>query len=340
MSARWSPDHLRLHRLLLRRPKLLPQGARLLVAVSGGQDSMALTALLQDLRRLHGWELGLWHGDHRWRPQSREVAAELALWAQGQGLPLEIDGWAAPQLNESAARNWRYGCLARRAQAWRCGHVLTAHTASDRAETLLMHASRGSHRRGLASLGWCRELVPAQAQGQANPNAARICLVRPLLHFSRQDTARICQELALPIWLDPSNDDLTLSRNRIRSQVLPVLEALHPGASQRISALGERIAEEQICTTELVGLALASLRAPTGIALLRRQLTQLAPATQRQLLQHWLESHSGHGLSASQLSELVLRLAPGRGPGQLDLQGGWQLAWNREQLDLAPPGPA
>ena len=77
-GPRWSPDHLRLHRHLRRHPELLPEGATLLLAVSGGQDSMAMLALLLDLQRLHQWHLQLWHGDHRWRPESGRQAAELA----------------------------------------------------------------------------------------------------------------------------------------------------------------------------------------------------------------------------------------------------------------------
>ena len=75
MAERWSPHHLRLHRHLLRQPALLPQGGVLLVALSGGQDSMALVALLRDLQRLHHWDLQLWHGDHQWRPESGQQAS-------------------------------------------------------------------------------------------------------------------------------------------------------------------------------------------------------------------------------------------------------------------------
>ena len=79
MAAPWSRFHLRLHRLLLRRPQLLPQHATLLLAVSGGQDSMALVGLLRDLQRLHHWRLLLWHGDHGWRPESAQQASALRL---------------------------------------------------------------------------------------------------------------------------------------------------------------------------------------------------------------------------------------------------------------------
>ena len=180
MAERWSPHHLRLHRHLLRKPALLPQGVGVLAALSGGQDSMALVALLRDLKRLHHWNLHLWHGNHQWRPESGRQASELEAWAQNQGLALSIDRWAAPIHREAAARDWRYSCLIERARALKASHVVTAHTASDRAETLLLHLARGSHRRGLASLRGQREL------GEG------LQLVRPLLIFSRQDTAQIC----------------------------------------------------------------------------------------------------------------------------------------------------
>jgi len=103
LAQRWSRHHLRLHRWLLQRPELLPDGASLLVAVSGGQDSMALVGLLQDLQRLHHWRLQLWHGDHQLRVNASEQAGELARWAAQQGLPLQIGIWQEPQPAEAAA---------------------------------------------------------------------------------------------------------------------------------------------------------------------------------------------------------------------------------------------
>jgi len=169
MAERWSPDHLRLHRLLLSRPALLPQGSPLLLAVSGGQDSMALLALLGDLRRLHHWSLALWHGDHRWRADSAQQASELADWAREQDLPLTIDVWSEPEPGEAAARDWRYQRLTHQAQRMGAQRVVTGHTASDRAETLLLQLARGSHRRGLSGPQALR------------PLAGELHLARPLL---------------------------------------------------------------------------------------------------------------------------------------------------------------
>ena len=296
---------------------------------------MALLALLRDLQRLHHWPLHLWHGDHRWRPESGQVAAELAGWCSDQGLKLHVSSWLRPPeaTSEADARHWRYGQLAEQARSLGVGHVVTAHTASDRAETLLLHLARGSHRRGLASL---RSLRPLSTD-----ISEPIALARPLLPFSRADTARLCQQLKLPLWQDPSNTDRRYSRNRIRSEVVPVLEELHPGAAQRISALAERLVEEVESSNELVNLALQTLKtvASHGAApgLQRQELGGLAVANQRQLLHHWLEQGTSLSLPARQLEELLRRLQPGHPPGQADLGAGWQLRWDRCTLWQHPP---
>ena len=86
----WSRWHHRFHRHLLDQPALLPAQARLLVAVSGGQDSMALLRLLLD-RHLHHWTLHVWHGDHGWHGGSGTIASDLAAWCTDQGHTLIID---------------------------------------------------------------------------------------------------------------------------------------------------------------------------------------------------------------------------------------------------------
>jgi tRNA(Ile)-lysidine synthase len=313
MAAPWSPFHLRLHRLLLRRPQLLPPQATLLLAVSGGQDSMALVGLLRDLQRLHHWRLLLWHGDHGWRPDSAQRARALAAWADGQGLPLELQRWSNPQTNEAAARHWRLAQLQRWASEQGASRVVTGHTASDRAETLLLQLARGSHRQGMGSLRWLR------------PLNATVQLARPLLVFSRGETAQIQQQLQLPLWPDPSNDDPCFSRNR----------------SRRLSGLSSRLADEQEAQRQLEELALqALLSQPTDspAGLRRRALMALQPGNRRRLLRAWLEQQGSTELSATQLERLLERLEPQQGPGALQLPGGARLDWDRESLHHSSGG--
>lgn len=134
-----------------------------------------MTGLLLLLQRHHHWRLQLWHGDHGWRPESALQAEELGRWAAARGLPFSLERQSVLPSGgnrEAIARQWRYGCLARQALRHGCSHVLTAHTASDRAETVLLHLARGSHQRGLASLRSLQPLAPLLAVEGPDPAAS------------------------------------------------------------------------------------------------------------------------------------------------------------------------
>ncbi len=317
----WTSWHDRLHRRLLMQPQLLPQGSHLLLAVSGGQDSMAMLALLQDLAPLHSWSLSFWHGDHRWHDGSSQIAAELGAWCQQRQLRLQVDQAAPGQVpSEAKARQWRYERLQQRGLE-AGADVVTGHTASDRAETMLLQLARGSDLAGLAALPSIRPISPEGPQ-----------LRRPLLHLQRQDTLQICRDLSLPVWEDPSNQSPAFARNRIRREVLPVLEELHPGCSQRISGLAERVSQVRDSQTELGRMALEGLQTPTGLD--RRRLGALSPVTRRLLLADWLQQQGVPPLHADQLEQLSQRLREGAPGGAADLAGGWQLSWKGEELVL------
>ncbi|MCB4407998.1 tRNA lysidine(34) synthetase TilS [Synechococcus sp. MU1642] len=317
----WTSWHNRLHRRLLMQPQLLPQGSSLLLAVSGGQDSMALLALLQDLAPLHGWGLNLWHGDHGWHEDSSRIAAELKAWCQQRQLPLQVDQSAPGQVpSEAEARQWRYQRLEQRGRE-AGADVVTGHTASDRAETMLLQLARGSDLAGLAAMPSVRPLSP---EGPL--------LRRPLLHLQRDDTLQICQELDLPIWKDPSNQSSEFARNRIRQEVLPVLEELHPGCTGRFSDLAERVSQVRDSQKELSEMVLGVLQTPAGLD--RRGLGALSPASRRLLLAQWLQHRGVSALSASQLDELSRRLEKGASGGAADLAGGWQVSWKGGELML------
>ena len=327
LALAWSPWHDRLHRQLRQQPQLLPDGQPLLLAVSGGQDSMALLVLLQELQRLHHWPLNIWHGDHGWHPGSAVIAAELMSWCQHRGLTIQLD--QAPQgstTSEASARQWRYSQLQQRAEELGTD-VVTGHTASDRAETLLLQLARGTD---LAGLGALRPVRPLRND---IPDGAQ--LRRPLLGFSRADTAAMCRDLQVPIWEDPSNESPAFARNRIRAEVLPVLEQLHPGCNQRMAELAERTSQVRDTQKELSLLALEPLRTSTGLD--RRRLGALQPSTRRQLLVIWLEQQGVAGLNAALLEQLSERLVLGAAAGCCDLPGGWRLQWQGDSLSLRPP---
>lgn len=212
MSERpnWTLLHARIHQTLRQR-QLLPKHQRVLVAVSGGQDSLCLAKLLLDLQPKWEWQLAIAHCDHRW-PKDVGLADRVREVAESWGLPFYLETAAEVNTSEAAARQWRYQALIEIAQAHGYPTVVTGHTKSDRAETVLYNLIRGAGADGLQALTWQRSLAPG------------LELVRPLLEVTRSQTLQFCQELHLPIWEDPYNQDLQYARSRIRLEVLPFLK--------------------------------------------------------------------------------------------------------------------
>ncbi len=206
----WTPLHAAVHQTLRDRDLLLRQ-QRILIAVSGGQDSLCLARVLLDLQPKWMWDLAIAHCDHCWRSDSAANADFVKALAQTWHLPYFQATAASPPASESAARTWRYQQLTAIAQQHGYGVVVTGHTASDRAETLLFNLVRGSGMDGLQALTWQRPLAPG------------VMLVRPLLGLTRQQTGDFCQQQQLPIWEDSTNHDRHYARNRLRLEVLPYL---------------------------------------------------------------------------------------------------------------------
>jgi tRNA(Ile)-lysidine synthase len=184
------------------------------MAISGGQDSLCLAQLLLDLQPKWEWRLAIVHCDHRWRSDSAANAQHVWQLAQKWQLPCWIETALTPPTSEAAARQWRYWVFETVAKQGEFTHLVTGHTLSDRAETLLYNLVRGSGADGLQSLTWQRAL---------SPTAPDIWVTRPILHLTREETAAFCQVFALPIWEDSTNQNLKLRRNRIRHELMPYL---------------------------------------------------------------------------------------------------------------------
>ena len=206
----WTPLHARLHQTLRQRG-LLARRRRILIAVSGGQDSLCLMKLLLDLQPKWEWELAMAHCDHRWAADVG-LSFHVQQIAQKFGIPFYLKRASEINNSEAGARAWRYQVLSQIALDQRYHDVVTGHTKSDRAETILYNLIRGAGADGLQSLTWQRPLVND------------VQLIRPLLDITRTETLQFCQEQQLPIWEDPYNQDLNYARNRIRQELLPYLK--------------------------------------------------------------------------------------------------------------------
>lgn len=239
----WTLLHSQLHRTLRMR-QLLPASQRLLVAVSGGQDSLCLIKLLLDLQPKWQWQIAIVYCDHCWRSDSQVNGDYIEQLAQTWQIKFYRETAEVIPKTEAAARQWRYQVLSQIAQNHHFSYVVTGHTKSDRAETLLYNLIRGSGADGLQALTWQRPLLLESPPLETNLMAS-IQLVRPLLEISREQTGQFCQENNLKVWVDTTNNDLHYARNRIRQELLPYLQThFNPQVESHLAQTAELLRAE------------------------------------------------------------------------------------------------
>jgi tRNA(Ile)-lysidine synthase len=211
---------------------------------------MALLHALSGLAEELGFELAVAHVDHRMREGSAADARRTEGFAQSLGLPFflrQVD--VAPGgSREAAAREARYTSLREVAAQWGASRLAVGHTASDRAETLLLFLARGAGRRGLASMEPVHEGF----------------VIRPLSDVTRAEARAYAVAQELPFADDPTNEEPRFSRNRVRAEVLPALRRMHPGVEQRIAATAQDLAAEEALLDEIAAGERASVFSRTG----------------------------------------------------------------------------
>ncbi len=271
----------------------LADGGRLLLALSGGPDSLCLAHLLWTRRELLRLELRAAHLDHGIRPSSADEAKAVRRICEGWGLPCDTTRRDVPALAsreeislEVAARRARYGYLAEVARQYGCRVIALAHHADDQVETVLWRLIRGAGTGGLRGIRPVATLDPDLDPGVAQGHAP-LMLLRPLLSVTRDQIEAYCRLHGLAPIMDASNADETIPRNWLRHTVVPMLRSRAPHLAASIGRTTEvlsaeddllqSLAEEawQACDRELVDgavrLGLASLQNQHP-ALLRRVL--------------------------------------------------------------------
>jgi len=306
-----------------RKWDLLPGGGVVLCAVSGGRDSMALLHLLGGLAEELGFQVAAAHFNHQLRPTADRDEAFVRDWCRGKGIPFACGRGDVEALRrreglsvEDAARRLRYAFLEDAARDMGADRIATAHHREDNAETVLLHLLRGSGPQGLGGI--------APVRGK---------IVRPLLEVSRAEIDAYVARHGIPYVEDESNADPAFTRNRLRLEVLPLLEELAPGCAERIAGTAALVREENEHLQREAD-ALVPAVEDGGVALPVSVLAEQDRALRRRLVQT-MGRKLGLSLSRGQ-TEAVLALGSG---GFLNLPGGVSAARTRRELLLRRQGP-
>ncbi|MBI2877740.1 MAG: tRNA lysidine(34) synthetase TilS [Candidatus Tectomicrobia bacterium] len=305
-------------RRTLKRHAMLSPGDRVLVAVSGGPDSLALLRALWLLRDEYSLSLRVAHLDHQTRPETGQETRFVQSIAQELGLPCATRTVDVPAYRRArrlplqvAAREVRYRFFEEEAAAHGYDRIALGHTADDQAETVLMRLLRGAGPRGLAGIPPVRDPY-----------------VRPLIEITRREIEQFLADQGVAALQDPSNLKPLYLRNRIRLELLPGLRPYNPNLPQALTRLADILRQEdryleEHCRGLLSDLLLES--GPGRLVLDRKRLEGLPLALQRRILREGIQQLKGDLRSISQrhLEEVLAGLAGREAGKRYCLPGLW-----------------
>ena len=288
---------------------------KILVAVSGGADSMSLLHFLYNHQKDLDIQLGIAHVNHKQRQESEHEEAYLHHWAEEHKVPFHYSAFSG-KFSENAARTFRYEFFKQLMKDYDYSALVTAHHADDQAETIFMRLLRGSRLRHLTGISAIRPFGTGQ-------------IIRPFLHLTKAQ---------LPVTFhfeDRSNTSLAYLRNRIRLSYLPTLSQENPKIKEHLCLLAEEIG--------LMEQALGELTKDISITDLS-VFQQQSDAVQLFLLQNYLDSFPDLQLSKGQFNQLISYLRK-NASGKMPLKNGYELVKTQTyflirkeaSISLSPP---
>jgi tRNA(Ile)-lysidine synthase len=299
-----------LERVAQQLTSLIPPHSRLLIALSGGVDSVVLLHLLQQLKTRFDWQLHAVHVHHQLSPHADSWANFCAQLCADYAILFHLEHIDITPLREhgveAAARQFRYQALAKHASDF----LLLAHHADDQAETLLLQLLRGTGVKGAAAM-------PLLAQREC-------AWLRPLLNVTRAEIVTYARAQNLAWIEDDSNTDTRYARNFLRLKVMPVLAEKFPVYRQTLSRSAQHFAEAASLLDELA--ALDAVQSIVGETLFLSALQALSASRAKNLLRYFLQQRGAPMPQAVQLDELLTQLLSARDDAMLCVSfAGWQV---------------
>ena len=301
----------------VRRRGLFTPGQHLLVAVSGGPDSMALLSLLHQLAPSWHLSLTVVHFNYGLRGEESDGDESFVqTWCDERSIRLIVQRPMLPKRRrtsslQAVAREVRYAAMHQIARDLGVDRIAVGHTANDQAETMLMWMLRGAGMSGLAGMPYVREGI----------------IVRPLLASTREDVLRHLDQKGVSYRRDSSNQGARYHRNRIRKEIMPALTRLRPAAVRVLQRQADMLRDDEIYLEQIVDGLVSSLvtEDQDGRQRLNRQeITALPVALQRRLIRHVLRRCDEQGRApSSRVVEAVRHfLLKGRVGARLTVRSG------------------
>ncbi|HEX5735997.1 MAG TPA: tRNA lysidine(34) synthetase TilS [Blastocatellia bacterium] len=345
---------------------MLEDARAVVVAVSGGADSVALLDMLVRVASKTALRIHVAHLNHMLRGDDsnadaefvRALAESLSLSMTIQAMDVRREAAASGRSIEEAARELRYGFLLTTAHEMGADRIATGHTMNDQAETFLMRLARGAGSRGLASMRAVtkahefgenlKSQIAARASGSSaitNLKSSHPLLVRPLLRITREEIEGYCRERGLAFRTDASNESMDYTRNRVRHEVIAALKRVNPRVVEHISSAASLIASDQEAldrlARSLLDLAEQPQNASSSAYKVARFTEQPEAVCRRMIIEAIRRKRSSAAIGRAEIESKHVTAVKGlldehRSGARIDLPGGLE-AWREFDLLVFKP---